>query len=164
MKSKKTKLKRTTFLHIIPPSLTNFIITARTLATILTVTVDIGMWNEWPVKLFVPCIVWFAITLCCLVSPVSSSEWQWKCVIMSLGQLLENHSSSATPVLASLLWWPHYHHWCRGARHLTVYILSILPNIGTGCVDNYLGTEAFLLLGISAGTYVWLWVKMGQKS
>ena len=30
----------------------------------------------------------------------------------------------------------------------------ILPNIGTGCVDNYLGTEAFLLLGISAGTYV----------
>ena len=31
----------------------------------------------------------------CVVSPVSGSERQWECVIMSLGQLLENHSTSA---------------------------------------------------------------------
>ena len=110
MKSKKTKLKRTTFLHITPPSLTNLFITAS--HTCYDFNSHIKYWDVEGVACNCLCHVLYDLlyNVVFVVSPVSSNEWQWECVIMSLGQLLENHSSSGTPVLASLLWWPHYHH------------------------------------------------------
>ena len=114
VKSKKTKLKRTTFFHITPPSLTNLFITASHAGThtCYDFNTHFRYWHVEEVACATFCSMYCMIcyNVMFVVSPVWSSEWQWECVIMSLGQLLENHSSSATPVLASLLWWPHYHH------------------------------------------------------